>query len=57
MKKSARTWSYDFAKNLKSFTELDTKIEAGTVIYAGDLKRSGNPAAVNFVNTADVIPQ
>ena len=55
--KSARTWSSDFTTNLKSFTERDTKIEKGTVIYAGDLKRSGNPAAVNFVNTTDVIPQ
>ena len=55
--KSARTWSSDFASNLKSFTERDAKIEKGTVIYAGDLKRSGNPAAVNFVNTADVVPK
>ena len=54
--KSARTWSSDFAGNLKSFAERDAKIEKGTVIYAGDLKRSGNPAAVNFVNTAEVIP-
>ena len=55
--KSARTWSSDFASNLKSFTERDAKIEKGTVIYAGDLKRSGNPAAVNFVNIADVVPK
>ena len=55
--KSARTWSSDFATNLKSFTERDEKIEKGTVIYAGDLKRSGNPAAINFVNTAEVIPK
>ena len=54
--KSARTWSSDFAGNLKSFAERDVKIEKGTVIYAGDLKRSGNPAAVNFVNTAEIIP-
>ena len=50
-------WSSDFAGNLKSFAERDAKIEKGTVIYAGDLKHSGNPAAVNFVNTADVIPE
>ena len=55
--KSARTWSSDFATNLKSFSERDEKIEKGTVIYAGDLKRSGNPAAINFVNTAEVIPK
>ena len=55
--KSARTWSSDFANNLKSFAERDAKIEKGTVIYAGDLKRSGNPAAINFVNTAEIIPK
>ena len=55
--KSARTWSSDFAGNLKSFAERDAKIEKGTVIYAGDLKRSGNPTAVNFVNTAEIIPK
>ena len=55
--KSARTWLSDFTSNLKSFTERDAKIEKGTVIYAGDLKRSGNPSAVNFVNTADVVPK
>ena len=55
--KSARTWSADFAGNLKTFAERDDKIEKGTVIYAGDLKRSGNPAAVNFRDTAEIIPK
>ena len=55
--KSARTWSADFVGNLKAFAERDDKIEKGTVIYAGDLKRSGNPAAVNFRDTAEIIPK
>jgi len=55
--KSARTWSSGFAENLKKFAERDSRITNGTVIYAGDLKRSGNPAAVNFVNTAASIPR
>ena len=54
--KSARTWSAGFAANLKVFAERDDKIEKGTVIYAGDLKRSGNPSAINFRDTAEVIP-
>ena len=54
--KSARTWSPDWAGNLKTFAERDDKIEKGTVIYAGDLKRSGDPAAVNFKDTAGIIP-
>ena len=44
-----------YAANLKSFCERETKIRKGTVIYAGDLKRSGSPAAVNFKETANVI--
>ncbi|MBR2912028.1 MAG: ATP-binding protein [Lentisphaeria bacterium] len=55
--KSARTWSTDFANNLKSFVGRDSKIEPGTVIYAGDLKRSGNPAVINFADTHQTIPQ
>ena len=55
--KAARTWSSDFAGNLKKFAKLDDKIAKGAVIYAGDLKRSGDPAAVNFVHTSEVIPQ
>lgn len=55
--KSARTWSSDFARNLKTFAERDDKIAKGTVIYAGDLKRSGDPATVNFRDTASVIPE
>ena len=55
--KSARTWSPDFARNLKAFSERDDRIQNGTVIYAGDLKRSGDPAAINFIHTAEVIPQ
>ena len=54
--KSARTWSGEFARNLKIFAERDKKIQGGTVIYAGDLKRSGPPAAVNFTHTAEVVP-
>ena len=37
-------------------SERDKKIQGGTVIYAGDLKRSGPPAAVNFTHTAEVVP-
>lgn len=55
--KSARTWSSDFARNLKTFAKRDDRIAKGTVIYAGDLKRSGDPAAVNFRATASVIPE
>ena len=55
--KSARTWSADFAGNLRAFAERNDKIEKGTVIYAGDLKRSGNPAAINFRDTAGIIPK
>ncbi|MBQ7207528.1 MAG: ATP-binding protein [Lentisphaeria bacterium] len=55
--KSARTWSPDWTGNLKTFAERDDKIEKGTVIYAGDLKRSGDPAAVNFKDTAEIIPK
>lgn len=55
--KSARTWSPDFTRNLKVFSGRDSKIQNGTVIYAGDMKRSGNPSAANFVHTAEVIPQ
>ena len=46
----------DFAGNLKAFADRDAKIEKGTVIYAGDLKRSGNPSAINFRDTAEIIP-
>ena len=53
--KAGRTWSAGYAANLKSFCERETKIRKGTVIYAGDLKRSGSPAAVNFKETANVI--
>ena len=31
--------------------------ENGTVICAGDLKRSGTPAAINFRDTAGIIPK
>ena len=55
--KSARTWSADFAGNLKAFAARDDRIEKGAVIYAGDLKRSGDPAAVNFRDTAGIIPE
>ena len=55
--KSARTWSADFAGNLKTFAERDEIIEKGTVIYAGDLKRTGNPAAINFRDTAKTVPE
>ena len=55
--KSARTWSAEFARNLETFTARDEKIQDGTVIYAGDLKRSGPPAAVNFTRTVEAIPQ
>ena len=55
--KSARTWSADFAGNLKAFADRDDRIEKGAVIYAGDLKRSGDPAAVNFRDTAGIIPE
>ena len=55
--KSARTWSPDFSRNLKKFAEQDRRIQTGTVIYAGTLTRSGNPAAVNFRQTAEVIPR
>lgn len=55
--KSARTWSPEFARNLETFAARDEKIQGGTVIYAGDLKRSGPPAAVYFTRTAEVIPQ
>lgn len=55
--KSARTWSADFAGNLKTFAERDEKIAKGTVIYAGNLKKSGDPAAINFKDTAEVIPE
>ena len=53
--KAGRTWSAGYAANLKSFCERETKIRKGTVIYAGDLKRSGSPAAVNFKETANTI--
>ena len=53
--KAGRTWSTGYAANLKSFCERETKIQKGTVIYAGDLKRSGSPAAVNFKEMANVI--
>lgn len=53
--KAARTWSNTFSTNLKRFSERESKIQPGTVIYAGTLKRSGTPAAVNFTDTAEVI--
>ena len=53
--KAGRTWSAGYAANLRRFCERETKIRKGTVIYAGDLKRSGSPAAVNFKETANVI--
>ena len=53
--KAARTWSNSFAVNLKKFSERDSKIQPGTVIYAGTMKHSGPPAAVNFIDTAEAV--
>ena len=53
--KAARTWSNSFAVNLKKFSERDSKIQPGTVIYAGTMKHSGPPAAVNFTDTAEAV--
>ncbi len=54
--KAARTWNAEFAANLRKFAERDGRIDGGTVIYAGDMKRSGPPRAVNFADTAQFIP-
>ena len=53
--KAARSWSNSFAVNLKKFSERDSKIQSGTVIYAGTMKHSGPPAAVNFIDTAEAV--
>jgi len=53
--KAARTWSNSFAVNLKKFSERDSKIQPGTVIYAGTMKHSGPPAAVNFTDTSEAV--
>ena len=37
--------------------ENEVSIEKGTAIYAGDLKRSGNSAAVNFRDAAEITPK
>ena len=55
--KSARTWSADFATNLKRFSAENKNVQPGTVIYAGDMKRSGNPALINFKDTSTIIPK
>ncbi|NCC50618.1 MAG: ATP-binding protein [Spartobacteria bacterium] len=41
--KAARSYHTDFAKNLRKFSRLDSRIEAGAVVYAGteDQKVSG----------------
>ncbi len=53
--KAARSWSNSFAVNLKKFSERDSKIQSGTVIYAGTMKHSGPPTAVNFIDTAEAV--
>ena len=53
--KAGRTYSSNYAKNLKKFVGRDEKIQNGTVIYAGDLKQSGPPTVINFKNTAEAI--
>lgn len=53
--KSSRTYSSDFAANLKKFSEREEKIQAGAVIYAGDMKRSTPPEVINFKETAEVL--
>ena len=50
--KSGRTFSNEWTKNLRHFTERDERIQPGTVIYAGDLKRTG---LAHFTDTANVI--
>ncbi len=55
--KAGQTYSSDYAVNLNKFCEQDDKILPGTVIYAGDVKRSGPPAVVNFKETAAVITE
>lgn len=50
--KSGRTFVSDWTKNLRHFAERDERIQPGTVIYAGDLKRTG---LVNFTDTAKAI--
>ncbi len=55
--KAAQTYSANFATNLNKFHERAEKIQPGTVIYAGDMKRSGPPQVINFKNTAQAILQ
>lgn len=53
--KSAQTYTPDFAKNLKTFAQRSENILPGSVVYAGDLERTGQPAVINFKNISNCI--
>ena len=53
--KSAQTYTPDFAKNLKTFSHRSENILPGSVVYAGDLERTDQPAVINFKNISKCI--
>lgn len=54
--KAARTWSSDFAANLKVFRKASGKAESGIVICSSDLTPDlGDVKVKNFIDTARVI--
>ena len=51
--KAARTYSFDFAKNIKTFSKLNDKTADGCVIYSGEQEQKVDDVElVNFISTA-----
>ncbi|MPM69239.1 hypothetical protein SDC9_116183 [bioreactor metagenome] len=53
--KAGQTYSSDYAANLKIFGERSDRVQPGTVVYSGDMKRSGPLAVINFQEIAQTI--
>ncbi|MBE6366219.1 MAG: ATP-binding protein [Lentisphaerae bacterium] len=54
--KAARTYSNDFAKNIKKFRQLNNKTANGAVIYSGEQEQNvGEVELLNFTSTGNKI--
>ena len=54
--KAARTYSSDFAKNIKKFSQINDKTADGCVIYSGEQEQKVEDIElINFVNTGKII--
>ena len=54
--KAARTYSSDFAKNIKNFSKFNAETANGCVIYSGEQEQKVEDIElINFVNTGKII--